>query len=149
MPIKSTRFKVTIDTEANCFLLSYVTEAGQPGDPACSRNITLFTWEQVQATTELALRGELESNAEVKQRQAAGKPARHTTETIEAYLARGGTITRIERKKRVSPPKVDDLDGWEKLLSGLKFEAEPPVIPSATEVGKPSVSQQQTPPSPA
>lgn len=118
MPIKSTRFKVTIDEGSKSFLLSFVSESGSSADPNERRHITLHTWDQVQATAELARRGKLETDAEVSQRSSQGREPKLSTESIESYIERGGVITKV-RQVGKEAPRPDDKEGWDDLLSDL------------------------------
>lgn len=117
MPIKSIRFKCLVDEESQSFVLHFWSKGGIKGDPQGTRTITLRTWDQVQATVELARRGLLESNAEVMARIEANKPPILSTETVEDYLARGGKITKVEFKK--AAPAVDDWEAWEDILDDI------------------------------
>ena len=122
MTIKTTRFKVTIDEESGTFLTTFITERGIKGDLEQMRHITLFTWAQLKATVELAHLGKLETDAEVKERRAAGRNELLTYETVEDYLKRGGVITRFEAKFK--PPADDDSEAWDKLLNEIVDEVE-------------------------
>lgn len=118
--IKTTRFKVTIDEESGTFLASFITEAGARGDKKQTRHITLFSWDQLKATVELARKGKLETDAEVIYRRAAGRVELQTAETVEEYLERGGTITRAQGK--FDAPDAEDLEAWDILLDEIVDE---------------------------
>lgn len=119
MPIKSTRFKCLIDEESKCFILTFFGKAGQRNDPTNMRNITLRTWDQVQATVELARRGRLESNAEAREKLRLGQPPAIRTETIQEYLDRGGVIKRFVTKRKSTPV---DSKSWDDLLDEISSD---------------------------
>jgi len=132
MPIKSNRVKILIDEESGSFVLFFrgnnsTTEGPKVpvGDANHSakysyqhRVLTVRTWDEVQAAVELARRGMLESEAEARDRMKAGKLPKVTQETVEEYLARGGTIKKI-RAVGSPPPEADDDEAWDSLLDEL------------------------------
>lgn len=121
MPMKSTRFKCVVDRASQSFILFFREDEGNE-----RRTLTVKSWEQVQAVVEHALRGDLETDAEVKARTSSGKSPKFTTETIDQYLARGGTITypEADTPKKTPAPAPDDAEAWDDILLDMMEDNE-------------------------